>query len=294
LRDQSTAHGFRVGAASRSTNPWLDAAIGLAPAGYEEGRDGLCIHRAGTVLYVDSAVPHLLGLDPSVSAVGSRLLDWFGPAGRARVAWVLSEAGEDPDGVACDTWVDVSGVTGRASRVVITARSAGSEVPVDLLYVQPAPAGASAGTEDGAFMTIGGEKGTRSLDMATVLICDDESRLGALTAGLLADYGFHPVTVDTGEAALATVRAAAPRVDLLLLDVNLSQGSSAKQVLAVLGELEAPPRVLLTSGLAEEDVEAELVSHPLVAGYVPKPYAVEQLVQSIRRTLRGPGSAPGA
>lgn len=123
----------------------------------------------------------------------------------------------------------------------------------------------------------------------TVLICDDESRLGALTAGLLSEYGFRSVTVGTAEDALRELQGGDVGVDVLLLDVHLSQGSSARDVLEKMRAGGVGARVILTSGLAEEDVEPELTSHPAVVAYVAKPYAVEQLVQSIRKAL---GSSP--
>jgi len=118
-----------------------------------------------------------------------------------------------------------------------------------------------------------------------VLICDDESRLGALTAGLLSEYGFRSVTVGTGEDAIRELSSEDLWVDVLLLDVNLSQGSSAADVLSRMRTDRLAARVVLTSGLAEEDVDPELLAHPLVVGYVAKPYAVEQLVLSIRKAL---------
>lgn len=119
----------------------------------------------------------------------------------------------------------------------------------------------------------------------TVLICDDESRLGALTAGLLSEYGFQSVTVGTAEDAVRELKNGDVRIDVLLLDVNLSQGSSARDVLQQMSFVGSEVRVILTSGLAEEDVDPELISHPSVVSYVAKPYAVEQLVQSIRKAL---------
>jgi CheY-like chemotaxis protein len=106
-----------------------------------------------------------------------------------------------------------------------------------------------------------------------------------VTAGLLAEYGFVPVTVGTGEAALDAIAARSPAVDVMLLDVNLAQGSTALQVLRNLSGFAGAPRVVLTSGLAEEDVDDALRGHPLVAGYVSKPYAVDDLVHRLEEAL---------
>ena len=130
-----------------------------------------------------------------------------------------------------------------------------------------------------------GEQQATGHGRPTVLICDDEARLGALTAGLLTDYGFSPITVGTGEAALDALDEGDPSVDVVLLDVNLSAGQSARDVLTAMKARGATARVILTSGLAEEDVDQDLVKHPFVVGYVAKPYGVDQLVQSINRAL---------
>jgi DNA-binding NtrC family response regulator len=119
----------------------------------------------------------------------------------------------------------------------------------------------------------------------TVLICDDEARLGALTAGLLTEFGFAPVTVGNGDEALTALAKAELGVDVVLLDVNLSEGPSAGDVLVAMQSRGSRARVILTSGLAEEDVNADLLEHPLVVGYVAKPYGVDQLVQSVRTAV---------
>jgi DNA-binding response OmpR family regulator len=124
-----------------------------------------------------------------------------------------------------------------------------------------------------------------------VLICDDEARLGALTAGLLAEYGFDPLTVGTGEDAIAALAKADPVIDVLLLDVNLSHGKPAREVLTTIEEAGNRVRVVLTSGLAEEDVDPKLMTHPSVSGYVAKPYGVDELVQTIKKALGGRASS---
>jgi CheY-like chemotaxis protein len=116
-----------------------------------------------------------------------------------------------------------------------------------------------------------------------VLICDDETRLASLTAGLLEDYGYRLATVQAGEDALDLVLGGAPPVGVMLLDVNLSSGMPAEDVLAAMRRNGARTRVILTSGLAREDVPATLLEHQLVAGYLPKPYSVEDLLEAVRQ-----------
>jgi DNA-binding response OmpR family regulator len=124
-----------------------------------------------------------------------------------------------------------------------------------------------------------------------VLICDDETRLAALTAGLLEDHGFRLLTVEAGEDALKAVLEGDRPFGIMLLDVNLNSGMSAEQLLAALSERGASVRVILTSGLAEEDVPEALRRHPLVSGYLPKPYSIESLIGAVRLAARRYGAS---
>ena len=94
------------------------------------------------------------------------------------------------------------------------------------------------------------------------------------------------MTAGTGEDALERLGEASPSIDVVLLDVNLTHGRSARDVLASMRSIGNKARVILTSGLAAEDVDPDLLSHPSVVGYIAKPYAVEVLVESIREALR--------
>jgi DNA-binding NtrC family response regulator len=118
----------------------------------------------------------------------------------------------------------------------------------------------------------------------TVLICDDEARLGALTAGLLSQSGYAAQTVQTGEQALEAMLHGVGEVSMLLLDVNL-QGLGAREILARMLDHGLKHAVILTSGYAEEDVPRELMDHPLVRSYLAKPYTVDQLIDAVERVL---------
>jgi CheY-like chemotaxis protein len=290
LRDQSTAHVHRVDVAARRTGNWLDFAVALAPAGFERVCDGVCIHRAGTVLYVGPAVPALLELEGRGSIVGSSLMDLFQPADRSSIASLLS--GEDFGGHAPSTQVSLLTGHGKRIQVELTARRASdASPPVDVLYLRARGHSAASFGENEPLMASRQMEGTlKEPGRPTVLICDDEARLGALTAGLLSEFGFVPVTVGTGEDALRAIADESPAIDVLLLDVNLSVGRSAKDVLASMTAHGAESRVILTSGLAEEDVDEELLNHPSVVGYVAKPYGVDQLIQSINKALGRPST----
>jgi CheY-like chemotaxis protein len=120
--------------------------------------------------------------------------------------------------------------------------------------------------------------------IAHVLVCDDETRLGDLTAGLLEECGFAAGFVPSAVDAMAYLDAHED-TQVLLLDVNLSGGKSAHDLLTFLASRDHDLRVVLTSGSAKQEVRSELTHHPLVVGYLEKPYAEEELTAAITSAL---------
>lgn len=282
MRDQSTWHVHRADAAARRAGDWLKVAEAHAPAGFDDSRDGILIHRGGTVLYVCSSVSALLGVERKGTLVGAALLDLFDPAERELVAFAVGQATEDARGAKARATLLATGT--RSLDLELTAFHAeDASPPLDVLYL--CSAGSQLGREGRDMERRDGERVQGDSRRVTVLICDDEARLGALTAGLLSEYGFASVTVGNGDEALAALAQAEFGVDVVLLDVNLSEGPSAADVLASMQSHGSRARVILSSGLAEEDVNAELMKHPLVVGYVAKPYGVDQLIQSVRTAV---------
>lgn len=128
--------------------------------------------------------------------------------------------------------------------------------------------------------------GTRATPSSSVvLVCDDEARLATLTAELLEGFGFQTIAVGSGNAAVEKIAAAAPAVSVLLLDVNLSLGGSAVEILEQLASTGSHMPVVLTSGQPKEDAPLEVTSHPNVIGYLEKPYTADALLQAIRGAL---------
>jgi CheY-like chemotaxis protein len=115
---------------------------------------------------------------------------------------------------------------------------------------------------------------------ARVLVCDDETRLGDLTAGLLQECGFRAGFVPNAVLAMQYLDQHQD-TSVLLLDVNLSGSQSTFELLTELAQRPKRPRVVLTSGSARQDIRAELTHHPLVVGYLEKPYAEEELTSTI-------------
>jgi len=255
---------------------------GTAEVSHDDGRIvGECIVRAGLLLYADAVALQLLGLS-AAEAVGRPVVDFLTPTDRVRVGRHLATCSEtDWDRVALAPTpglpshleLRVQGQSGNGRKLVLLRH---------LVRVDAAAEGSER--EDDREMRAGTDRSRT----ARVLICDDEARLASLTAGLLEEYGFEPITTGLGDEALGIVSRREPPVDVLLLDVNLSTGISARDLLRAVEARQGAPKVILTSGLAEEDVPEELRNHRSVAGYLAKPYSVEQLIECIRSALGRP------
>ncbi len=125
--------------------------------------------------------------------------------------------------------------------------------------------------------------------MATVLLIDDEARVGAALRFALSPHGIDVVHETTAAAGLERARQSAP--DCILLDVDLgdSDGLEACRALKADARTARIPVVMLT-GM----VDAASTARGFEAGaddYVPKPFTPRELHARIAAHLRRAGAA---
>jgi PAS domain S-box-containing protein len=252
--------------------------------------EGVAVHRNGILLYVNPAGINMLGYRAADELVGRRLLELIHPDGRQAALRGLTElrpvgnvASEDAvflkrDGMPLDVEVKASSAPlGDGFASFLFFRDV-SELR-RLRSSSSAPIAKAAQAEHDAGSPL-------------IVVCDDESRLASLTAGLLAEYGYRSLATGTLDEALAAINAAGEQVGALVLDVSLP-GQDPRNVVARLRAAGYAGPVLLTSGYAEEDVPRELLADPQVVAYLPKPSPIERLVAEISAALLAGGhSAP--
>ncbi len=124
-----------------------------------------------------------------------------------------------------------------------------------------------------------------------VLIVEDEALLAQGIAFNLRHEGFEVEHAPTGEEGLRRL-AAAPPVDLVLLDVMLPGLDGFAVLERLRADGRALPVILLTARATDVDVVRGLELG--ADDYVPKPFSVAQLVARIRAVLRRAGPAPPA
>jgi Response regulator containing a CheY-like receiver domain and an HD-GYP domain len=122
-----------------------------------------------------------------------------------------------------------------------------------------------------------------------ILVIDDDLPILALMRSLLREFGFEPVTAESGVLALAAARARPP--SLVLIDKHMP-GMTGAEVIRVLREepgLERVPILILSGEPASPSELASLRAD----GAVLKPFDVVALVDQIRAHVASAGRQIG-
>jgi DNA-binding response OmpR family regulator len=123
-----------------------------------------------------------------------------------------------------------------------------------------------------------------------VLLVEDEPGLARAVADNLREEGYEVEVLDRGDEVVGAVRREAP--DLLILDVMLPGRSGFEVVRELRDAGERLPILLLT---ARGDVTDRVRGLELGADdYLPKPFAMAELLARARALLRRAESAPAA
>ena len=114
--------------------------------------------------------------------------------------------------------------------------------------------------------------------MATILVVDDDLKVGALTARILREAGHAVLTAGDAEEAVRVLAHEPEPIDLLVTDFHMP-GMNGDELALHLLEAHPASRVLIVSG-----------SWPAVDERFPvlvKPYAPRDLLEKVRELLRG-------
>jgi DNA-binding response OmpR family regulator len=123
-----------------------------------------------------------------------------------------------------------------------------------------------------------------------LLLVEDNERLSALVARGLGEAGFQVdvlATMADARQALATTRYA-----VIVLDLGLSDGDGMELLRGLRSEGSAIPVLVLTARGGLKDRVNGL--HAGADDYLPKPFALDELVARLRALLRRPGQLLGS
>jgi signal transduction histidine kinase/CheY-like chemotaxis protein len=117
----------------------------------------------------------------------------------------------------------------------------------------------------------------------TVLLVEDEARLGTFIAGALRSRGYTVLEAANAEEALVIVRANPAPIHLLLTDVVMP-GINGRELSELVVGMHGNTRVLFMSGYSADAV----LRHGIEAGsaqFLQKPFSIDALTTKIRETL---------
>jgi DNA-binding response OmpR family regulator len=120
--------------------------------------------------------------------------------------------------------------------------------------------------------------------LGTVLVVEDEPSIRLLCRVNLELEGYRlleAATLDEARRALA-----AEHVDVVLLDVHLA-GEDGRVLLRELAERDPVPPVAMLTGTSELDDDVRRS----VDAVLPKPFTLEQLIETVRRLANAQGEA---
>ena len=122
---------------------------------------------------------------------------------------------------------------------------------------------------------------TRSENMTTILIIEDDKDLSYITADMLKSYGYQVECVEDAAAAYALLMN--HRFDLIILDINLPD-ESGFEVCIELSKISNVPLIFVIARTNEDDKIAGLD----IGGddYLAKPYSLKELLSRINALIR--------
>ena len=117
----------------------------------------------------------------------------------------------------------------------------------------------------------------------TVLLVDDERVILDVTSRILQRLGYSVLMAHEGGEALRVFRERHREIALVILDMIMPK-MSGREVFRRLKEIDPEVLVLLSSGYSA-DGEAQAILQDGAAGFVQKPYRVNDLAQAVKRVL---------
>jgi CheY-like chemotaxis protein len=114
----------------------------------------------------------------------------------------------------------------------------------------------------------------------TILVVEDNIPVAELEQRFLASAGYTVILATNGREALDIYRSRKEEISLVVLDLLMPE-MSGRDCLMELLKIDPSVRVIIASGYAPED-ELHKEIHPLVKGFLHKPFAMTELVKEVR------------
>jgi two-component system cell cycle sensor histidine kinase/response regulator CckA len=125
-----------------------------------------------------------------------------------------------------------------------------------------------------------------------VLVVDDEVAIRSLLQHALEELGYTVITAEHGGQALELFERSPDDIMLVLLDLVMPILDGAEAAVRI-RELNTEVPILVMSGIGDDDALGRF-RDVRISGFVPKPFAPDQLAQAIAMARHGPGKWVGS
>jgi CheY-like chemotaxis protein len=122
----------------------------------------------------------------------------------------------------------------------------------------------------------------------TILLVDDEETVRVVGGRMLKHIGFEVVIACDGREALALYGQHAERIGCVLLDLTMPH-MDGEEAFRQLRRIREDLPILLSSGYNEQEVLSRFAGRGY-AGFIQKPYQLDELEQKLRDVFEKPGS----
>jgi response regulator NasT len=118
--------------------------------------------------------------------------------------------------------------------------------------------------------------------MKKILICEDELDAQASLKNMLVKRSYDVVGVDNGKDAIDQARAFQP--DLILLDIRMPKVDGI-EVASSVREFDKKAKIIFVTAFDSPEMKKE-ASRYNISGYITKPAASDDIIQSIESALK--------
>jgi len=116
-----------------------------------------------------------------------------------------------------------------------------------------------------------------------ILVIDDETAILRIARGMLEQCGYEVITATNGKDGVMAYDEEADGISAVILDLSMP-GISGHEVLRQLREINPSVKVLIASGLAEDE-EIRHITSGGSAGFIQKPYTAVELSSTLKKLM---------
>lgn len=114
-----------------------------------------------------------------------------------------------------------------------------------------------------------------------VVVVDDEPNIVRVVTRILEVVGYQVFEARNGAEAVAVLKREG-RVDCALLDFSL-EGETCSDAWAAMAIAQPGLKVIVQTGFSRTEVAASMPEFALCAGYLKKPFGMDQLISEVAR-----------